>query len=109
MRVEVEGNETLIEIRNSYFINNKVEDSRGGILWGKGMNLLCNIEESYFLRNYAKYEGGALYIEEGPILNITNSVFIENESLRGGGGGAIFAIVIIINLNYLKYLKYLNY
>lgn len=99
--MDIEGNkyETIIEITNkSYFINNRVEINQGGVIWAKGLNITFKIEDSYFLRNAASSEGGAIYIEEGPKLDIKDSVFIDNESLKRGGGGAIFALVNIIYL-----------
>lgn len=87
-------------LNDSFFISNIANSTRGGgVIWLSGENTILNIEESYFLRNKAVNEGGAIAISEGVTLNITDSTFMENEVMESGGGGAIYAEVT--NLHYI--------
>lgn len=88
--------ETNINITDSYFIENTVNENMGGVLAIIGQNVNCEISDSAFLRNKASSEGGALFALEGPNISISGSVFIENTSLEGGGG----AIYAQVTLNY---------
>jgi uncharacterized repeat protein (TIGR01451 family) len=77
-------------ISATQFISNSSQIHGGGIQTAARLT----VEDSLFQHNYAGYNGGGLYVEDGA-LTLTNARFVENtanvESLAFGFGGGVYA------------------
>jgi predicted outer membrane repeat protein len=82
-----------VDIAHSVFLTNAAEDGSGGAVNTDNVDL--TIDHSLFLSNHADGDGGALEVsgvESDAGLVITDSEFIENNTVGGGdNGGAIAA------------------
>lgn len=59
--------------------------SSGGGLWVNGT---ATIEDSIFTGNYAKSQGGALFLAPGAVVTLKNTTIEANTALDAGGGAA---------------------
>ena len=86
---------TTAEIFNCRFLSNRrgkyiqfwetiqVYGNVGGAILAS--NSRVNISQSHFEGSAAQY-GGAMYVERGSVIHIKNSMFIQNNGTRNGGG-----------------------
>ena len=66
-------------------------------------NSSVNISQSHFEGNVAQY-GGAMYVERGSVIHIKNSMFIQNNGTRNGGGVVYsYNISITIEASTFRY------
>jgi hypothetical protein len=73
---------TTLRLTDSYFVSNKVQ-RRGGAFYGNNLFQVL-IQNSTFERNTALF-GGAVSTDKSTG-NISNSYFLDNSALAGGGG-----------------------
>lgn len=66
--------DNVLTIKNSKFINNKASQNDGGAVYSRG-NLI--IENSYFEKNSAFLDGGAVYCDK--YVDLINTKFVSNE------------------------------
>ena len=79
------SNNGHLEIINTHFINNRA-DSPGTLIQNKADNKkLCLIEDSLFLSNFTKKNGGAIFVGASSTLESLNTRFIKNRSKIFGG------------------------
>ncbi|MBR4075983.1 MAG: hypothetical protein IKK25_03880, partial [Lentisphaeria bacterium] len=57
-----------------------------GVIWLEGTNSKLVIDGATFSRNHADYFGGAIKMEGATILEVRNSTFTENYSVKSSGG-----------------------
>lgn len=80
----------------------------GGAVKILGVNLKCNItDNTIFIYNHANMDGGALYVADTAIANVSDSNFSKNVAYSAGGAVAILVKnYLILSLLYLN--DYLN-
>jgi predicted outer membrane repeat protein len=71
-----------VRISNCYFRNNNTNQA---VVYFWESNIL--LENSHFVNNHAKYNGGALFIAHNSLATIRNNIFYMNSA--GSSGGAI--------------------
>lgn len=86
-----EGNVTVID---TIFSSNMARIQDGGALNVQKGNV--SVESSIFINNRANHHGGAIYIQHGSALIISNTDFTDNAAIAGSGG-AIHCSVSSLN------------
>ena len=85
------ANTSLITIKTSTFRDNRSIGMDGGALYIQGDK--PEIDNSYFVENYAKHYGGAIYYNQtkpgdnNPVFSMTSSMIEGNSASEGYGGG----------------------
>ena len=85
------GQQSFLRTTDCSFIDNYVKEIGGAVVGGLG--LVCIINRSYFLKNSASLEGGAISMQEQVNLSIANSRLEYNVAISGGG--AIVALTTV--------------
>ncbi|MBO5694730.1 MAG: hypothetical protein J6S98_04960, partial [Lentisphaeria bacterium] len=82
---------SVVTITGGEFTENYAIRSKGsfggeaGVIWLDGKNSKLVIDGATFSRNHADYTGGAIRMEKETILEVRNSTFTENYSVKGNG------------------------
>ena len=83
---------SVVTITGGEFTENYASRSSGsyggeaGVIWLEGKKSKLVIDGATFSRNHADYAGGAIKMENETILEVRNSTFTENYSVKGNGG-----------------------
>ena len=102
--IDVDGE--ALTVRNSKFVDNSASSGGGGAIRlhssGFASTETVTIENSEFISNSAPTDsqlaqGGAILVDDGYTLNISNSIFRGNQT--GGLGGAIYAVSATVTVN----------
>jgi len=102
-------------INNSNFIENGASNVNSGNAGDAGalavFNCHVNIDNSLFSKNYASDKGGALGVDSGAYVDITNTIFKDNYMKKASGleslGGAIY-FYLSINRAFIKNCSFIN-
>ena len=92
--------QSLLRITNCTFEDNHAK--LGGALFG-GLNLVCEIIESQFLKNSASQQGGAINVQENANLLIVNTILEHNFADTDQGGG------IMVTFNVKSQIRQTNF
>ncbi len=97
------GNDVMIHITNSMFINNTAADNGyGGALYVPN-DVTLHIEDSVFDGNSAGQYGGAIDVEQNVTMTMKNTTLSNNQAnLAGGLLAAIHIDLHIINCTFLN-------
>ena len=102
-RVEVNASVILNQIRGRLQIKNTVFKNNVAVNGGVILNFgKCEISDSVFGNNFTSSEGGAINNQARSRLNISNTLFIENESVLDSGAIVNFSQANFDNVVFFR-------
>ncbi len=78
------GNGNNISIKNCKFGYNITSEQGGAIFFNYLIQGSYTIDANMFYNNQAQNGGGAIYIQNGVDINLTNNIFTQNSAYNGG-------------------------